>query len=214
MPDGSILISSHCGNRSSSTAETSSERHQTVGVSRRTDPDTSNELGRCRPQNMRHISMSQLLASSRFNRERASSRVKNAVWTLALSALLGCAGVLAMAQTAPAALEAELADYIEMPRTTSSDGRSQAARVNVLIEEPGSGAVVRRRTRGTALHHRQDHSAGSHVHQLQRVRRRPRAVSKVRPGRRICQWADGLRLRSGLPTQRRVLHAPSGKPGD
>ena len=85
--------------------------------------------------------MSQLPASSRFNRERASSRVKNAVWTLALSALLGCAGVLAMAQTAPTALEAELADYIEMPRTTTSDGRSQAARVNVLIEEPGNGRL-------------------------------------------------------------------------
>ena len=82
--------------------------------------------------------MSQLPASSRSNRERASSR---AVWTLALSALLGCAGVLAIAQTAPAALEAELADYIEMPRTTTSDGRSQAARVNVLIEEPGSGRL-------------------------------------------------------------------------
>ncbi len=39
------------------------------------------------------------------------------------------------------ALEAELADFIEMPRTTSSDGRSQAARINVLIEEPGSGRL-------------------------------------------------------------------------
>ena len=65
----------------------------------------------------------------------------NAVWTFALSALLGCAGFLAIAQTAPTALNAELADYIEMPRTTISDGRSQAARINVLIEEPGSGRL-------------------------------------------------------------------------
>jgi hypothetical protein len=56
---------------------------------------------------------------------------------LALSAVLACAGgVLAIAQTAPSALTAELADFVEMPRT-GSDGRSQAARINVLIEEPG-----------------------------------------------------------------------------
>ncbi len=82
--------------------------------------------------------MSQLL---HFDRERASSPGRKAVWTLALSALLGCAGVLAIAQTAPTALDAELADYIEMPRTTTSDGRSQPARVNVLIEEPGSSRL-------------------------------------------------------------------------
>jgi hypothetical protein len=58
---------------------------------------------------------------------------------LALSAVLACA--LATAQTPPTALTAELADFIEMPRTTSSDGRSQAARINVLIEEPGSGRL-------------------------------------------------------------------------
>ena len=84
--------------------------------------------------------MSQLLCHG-FDRDRASSPGRNAVWTLALSALLGCVGVLAIAQTAPTALEAELADFIEMPRTATSDGRSQAARVNVLIEEPGSGRL-------------------------------------------------------------------------
>ena len=68
----------------------------------------------------------------------ASSHARNAAWTLALSAVLGCAGALATAQTAPPALVAELADYIEMPRTAAGDGRSTAARINVLIEEPGS----------------------------------------------------------------------------
>jgi len=58
--------------------------------------------------------------------------------TLALAAGLACLGTLAIAQTPPTALSAELADYIEMPRTTGSDGRSQAARINVLVEEPGS----------------------------------------------------------------------------
>jgi len=67
--------------------------------------------------------------------------VKNAAGTLALSAALGGAGALAIAQTAPTALDAELADYVEMPRTASSDGRTQAARINVLIEEPGSGRL-------------------------------------------------------------------------
>ena len=70
-----------------------------------------------------------------------SSHTKNAAWTLALSAVLGCVGALATAQSAPPELAAELADYIEMPRTTSSDGRSMAARVNVLIEEPGGARL-------------------------------------------------------------------------
>ena len=61
--------------------------------------------------------------------------------TLALGAVLGCAGSLAIAQTAPPALEAELADVMEMPRTAGSDGRTQAARINVLIEEPGGGRL-------------------------------------------------------------------------
>jgi hypothetical protein len=85
--------------------------------------------------------MSRPLASSHVDPVRASSRVQNAVWILALSAVLGGAGALATAQTAPPALVAELADYVEMPRTTSSDGRSAAARINVLIEEPGSGRL-------------------------------------------------------------------------
>jgi hypothetical protein len=65
----------------------------------------------------------------------------NLVRALALSALIACAGTLAMAQTAPPALEAELADLVEMPRTAGSDGRTQAARLNVLIEEPGAGRL-------------------------------------------------------------------------
>jgi hypothetical protein len=62
-------------------------------------------------------------------------------FVVALSAAALVAGVLATAQTAPPALVAELADYVEMPRTRSSDDRSQAARINVLIEEPGSGRL-------------------------------------------------------------------------
>ncbi len=81
------------------------------------------------------------LASPHVDPARASSRVQHAAWALALSAVLGCARALATAQTAPPALVAELADYIEMPRTTSSDGRPMAARVNVLIEEPGNGRL-------------------------------------------------------------------------
>ena len=82
--------------------------------------------------------MSHLLAARYVDRARASSRVKNGAWTLALGAVLGCAGALATAQSPPPALDAELEDFIEMPRATSSDGQSQAARMNVLIEEPGS----------------------------------------------------------------------------
>lgn len=85
--------------------------------------------------------MSRPLASSHVDPVRASSRVQNAAWIFALGAVLGCAGALATAQTAPPTLVAELADYVEMPRTTSSDGRSAAARINVLIEEPGSGRL-------------------------------------------------------------------------
>ena len=85
--------------------------------------------------------MSRPLASSHVDSARASSRVQNVAWTLALSAVLGCAGALATAQTALPALVAEIEDYVEMPRTTSSDGRSAAARINVLIEEPGSGRL-------------------------------------------------------------------------
>jgi Glucose / Sorbosone dehydrogenase len=55
--------------------------------------------------------------------------------------VLACAGALAIAQTAPAGLNAELADFVEMPRTGGGDGRSLAARINVLIEEPGGGRL-------------------------------------------------------------------------
>ena len=104
--------------------------------------------------------MSRPLASSHGDPDRASSRVQNAAWTLVFSALLGCTGALATAQTAPTALVAELEDYVEMPRTTSSDGRSFAARVNVLIEEPGGGRLFVAEHAGIAVHYRQDHSAG------------------------------------------------------
>ena len=85
--------------------------------------------------------MSRPLASSHVDSARASSRVQNVAWTLALSAVLGCAAALATAQTAPPALGAELAEYVEIPRTTSSDGRSSAARINVLLEEPGGARL-------------------------------------------------------------------------
>ena len=85
--------------------------------------------------------MSRPLASSHVNPVLTSSRVQNAAWTLALSAALVYAGALVTAQTAPRALVADLEDYVEMPRTTSGDGRSLAARVNVLIEEPGGGRL-------------------------------------------------------------------------
>lgn len=85
--------------------------------------------------------MSRPLASSHVDCARASSRVQNVAWTLALSAVLGCDAALATAQTAPPALVAELADYVEIPRTTSSDGRSSAARINVLLEEPGGARL-------------------------------------------------------------------------
>jgi hypothetical protein len=62
----------------------------------------------------------------------------HAVSVLAGVLVLGCAGILARVQTAPPALTAELADVIEMPRTVGANGGTQAARINVLIEEPGT----------------------------------------------------------------------------
>jgi len=85
--------------------------------------------------------VSQRPASSHSVRGRVSSRMKNAAWTLTLSVALGGAGAFAIAQTAPTPLDAELADYVQMPPTVGSDGRSQAARINVLIEEPGAGRL-------------------------------------------------------------------------
>jgi hypothetical protein len=67
------------------------------------------------------------------------TRTRTAAGILALSAMLGVEGTRTTAQSAPTALIAELADYVHMPRTQSADGRSFAARVNVLIEEPGAG---------------------------------------------------------------------------
>lgn len=80
--------------------------------------------------------MSHISAASPFSREHASSRLKRAVGTLALGTLLGCTAAIAIAQTAPPVLDAELADYIEMPRA-SADGGTPPPRLNVLIEEPG-----------------------------------------------------------------------------
>jgi hypothetical protein len=65
-----------------------------------------------------------------------SARVKFA--TLTLGSVLACAVTIAIAQTAPTALEAELADYIEMPVTGTNKGL-QVARLNFLVEEPRSG---------------------------------------------------------------------------
>lgn len=59
---------------------------------------------------------------------------------LGLALVLACAGSAASAQTAPNALQAGLADYLEMPITGRGAGNTpfQIARVNFLIEEPGA----------------------------------------------------------------------------
>src|SRR5690606_14585826 len=85
--------------------------------------------------------MSHASTAGRFDHERTPSRAQTVVRTLALSALIGYAGVPAAAQTAPPVLDAVLADVIELPSVTGSDGRSQPARVNVLIEEPGTNRL-------------------------------------------------------------------------
>lgn len=59
------------------------------------------------------------------------------VSTRGFALILACACSAASAQTAPKALEAGLADYLEMPIT----GSGQLARVNFLIEEPGASRL-------------------------------------------------------------------------
>src|SRR5690606_37025051 len=49
-----------------------------------------------------------------------------------------CGATVAIAQTPPPPLTAELADVIEMPRSPGASGGTVSARINVLIEEPGS----------------------------------------------------------------------------
>ena len=160
--------------------------------------------------------MSRPLAFSHVDSERATSRVQQAAWTLALSAALGCAGALATAQTAPPApppLVAELADFVEMPRTPAGEGRCMAARVNVLIEEPGSGRLfVAEHAGPLSIVDKTTRKAVTYIN-FNGLPDSPGAVSEVRPDRRVCQRAHGLRLRSGLPTQRHVLHHPSGGSG-
>jgi hypothetical protein len=62
----------------------------------------------------------------------------------ALAALGWLLGSPASAQVAPAPLTAKLGDYLEMPATgnfTVRDARSQVARINFMIEEPGAGRL-------------------------------------------------------------------------
>lgn len=113
----------------------------TTGVPGKQSDQSGNEApaAACRLDPVHRITHA--LVASHFDRTRALSRARNVAGTLALSTVLGCAGVVVAAQTAPPALTAELEDVIEMPRTASADGRTQAARINVLIEEPGSGRL-------------------------------------------------------------------------
>jgi hypothetical protein len=62
---------------------------------------------------------------------RSASRV-------AVGVVLAYGATIALAQTPPVPLEAELADVIEMPRSPGTNGGTVSARINVLIEEPGS----------------------------------------------------------------------------
>ena len=60
------------------------------------------------------------------------------VETIVLAIVLGASSSSASALQAPAAIEAGLAEYLEMPIT----GRGQLARVNFLIEEPGATRLL------------------------------------------------------------------------
>ena len=84
--------------------------------------------------------MSRPVRSSHVGPVPPSSAAQNAAWAVTLSAVFGCAVALASAQTAPTTLVAQLEDYVEMPRSTI-ESRSLAARVNVLIEEPGGARL-------------------------------------------------------------------------
>ena len=96
-----------------------------------------------------------------------------------------------------------------MPRTPSGDGRSQAARVNVLIEEPGGGRLfVAEHAGPLSIVDKAAKQAVTYIN-FNGSADAPGLFPKFAPGRRICQWADGLRFRSGLPTQWRVLHDSS-----
>ena len=55
-----------------------------------------------------------------------------------VSLALAGGATMAIAQTPPPALTAELVDVIEMPRSPGTNGGTSSARINVLIEEPGS----------------------------------------------------------------------------
>src|SRR5689334_7921214 len=65
----------------------------------------------------------------------------NTTWHSALALALAVGGIGALAQSGPRELEAELADFVELPLTgdlTARDARSQVARGNFLVEEPDS----------------------------------------------------------------------------
>ncbi|WP_074652523.1 PQQ-dependent sugar dehydrogenase [Terriglobus roseus] len=68
----------------------------------------------------------------------AKSRLVNrVVWGLGLTVAVA---TTAAAQTAPKALTARLSDFVEMP-LTGHDARSQPARINFLVEEPGQNRL-------------------------------------------------------------------------
>lgn len=72
---------------------------------------------------------------------RMRSRVETVASTSVLGIVLASACVVVLAQAAPRPLQAELVDFVEMPATGNSsvrDARSQVARVNFLLQEPGS----------------------------------------------------------------------------
>lgn len=73
---------------------------------------------------------------------RSRQLARSVAWTSVLSGVLAFAHVAAVAQRPPTALTAEVADFIEMPPTVRSDGRLAAARINVVIEEPGGGRLL------------------------------------------------------------------------
>ncbi len=65
-------------------------------------------------------------------------------FTVALGLATPLAVSAASAQTPPAPLTARLGDYLEMPATGNfavRDARSQVARINFMIEEPGNGRL-------------------------------------------------------------------------
>lgn len=67
-----------------------------------------------------------------------SRRIKRPASRVVLSVLLACGVAVGIAQTPPPALTAELVDVIEMPRSAGTNGGTVSARINVMLEEPGT----------------------------------------------------------------------------